>query len=670
MITIMLRCVALLYFLFAVQLHVSAQQHVADELTLTQLKAAEAYLRLNQVGEAKRIISAVPEIKQGWEWQLLHARLDRSVQTLATHTKPVVGIAVSNNGKYIATGSADNTIILWDASTFQVIRIIDKHKGQVTTLDFSPDGSMLVSGSTDKTLRLWSTADGSEIRNYNTHFKQGIYQVKFSNNGSMLGVVSWELSAGNTFPVVGFAKVLDVQTGTLIQRFNTDNHPASAVCFSINDKKLYTGTWGFMIKQHDIESGKTEWAFDMSAFNYYTAVQSIDLSPDNKFIVQGGKDNKIRMLNAHDGSMMYQIESWQGHQEWVNSVRFSPDGNLFASAGDDGLLKVWQTVSGTLVHTFRGHTTGINQVAWSSDGNTIFTTSSDNTVKVWHLNNPGERTFATGEAGPWCAPLSPDGQLVAPVNSDRHFALFDLTNGRKFLFLDSISANAAIFSSDGKLVAAGNNNIHLYETGSGKKIMTGRGHSRSIYGMDYSVSHRLFATAGDNTIRLWKAGDTAAYKTISTVSGAYAVKFSPDGESLFAGCTNGLVKIIATGTWTVTDSIQCGSTIFNMAISPDSKWLVTGGDKGEVYLVNAALKESREMKGHTKWVYGVAFHPTLPIAVTASYDKTIRIWDISHARNTLTLYGFQHELFTVSVSQDGKRLVITETDGLVHVINL
>ena len=125
-----------------------------DELYLTQLKTAEAYYRHNQIGEAKNILQSVPENKRTFEWRLLYARMDRSIQTLTAHSKPVVGIAISKDGKLLATGSADSSIIIWDAVTYQIIRRIAAHKGQVTTLDFSPDGKTLISGSTDKSLRL------------------------------------------------------------------------------------------------------------------------------------------------------------------------------------------------------------------------------------------------------------------------------------------------------------------------------------------------------------------------------------------------------------------------------------------------------------------------------------------------------------------------------------
>lgn len=656
----------LLPFLFCFLYSVAQKNKGADELYLTQLKTAEAYYRHNQTGEAKKILLAVAEGKRTFEWHLLNARTDRSALTLTGHNKPVVGIAVSKDGKLLATGSAYNSIIIWDVTTYQQTRKIESHKGQVTSLDFSPDGKTLISGSTDKTLRLWDVTTGTEIRNYNSEFKQGIYQCKFSNDGKMLAVVSWERGAKG---VQGFAKVLDVQTGVLIKRFDTDDHPASAVKFSADNKKLYTGTWGFQIKQHDIASGDTDWNYDMREFDYYTAVQSMDVSPDNKYVVQGGKDNKIRMLSALDGKLMYVIESWQGHKEWVNGIRFSPDGLQFASVSDDGLLKVWEASTGKNLLTFRGHIAGINQLAWHPDGKKIYTTSADNTVKVWDINNPGEMSFRASVIGPWNAPASPDGNWMAPVNSDKYLALYNMNTGKPEKFLDSLSAFAAVFSSDGQYLATGYRAINIYNTTTGKKQITARGHSGVIYGMDYNGKLNLFVTAADNTIRFWNTADTTAYKTVSNIGNPFTVKFSPDGKNIYAGCANGKVKIISSESWSVTDSLQSGTTVFNMAVSPDGKYLLTSGN-AEVVAWDIKKKKNISLAGHTKWVYGAAFHPTLPIAVTASYDRTLRFWNIEKGINTLTLFGFDHELYTVSFSTDGKRLLVTETNGTAHVIGL
>jgi WD40 repeat protein len=311
----------------------------------------------------------------------------------------------------------------------------------------------------------------------------------------------------------------------------------------------------------------------------------------------------------------------------------------------------------------------MNQLAWHPDGKRIFTTSSDNTIKVWDINSPGEINFNASVVGPWNAPVSPDGKWMAPVNSDKVVTLFNISTGKQELFLDSLTAFSSAFSFDGKYLATGNRAIIIYDIAQQKKILTGKGHTGVIYGMDYNKNLNLFITAADKTVRVWNTTDTSAVHTVSTISNVFTAKFSPDGKNIYAGCNNGKVKIISTDSWTVVDSLQSGTTIFNMAVSTDNKYLITGGN-AEVFAWDLKKKKGTALKGHSKWVYGVAFHPSLPLAVTVSYDRTVRFWDVEKGINTLTLFGFDHELYTVTFTSDGKKLVLTETGGLAHVINL
>ena len=85
------------------------------KLYLTQIKAAESLLRLNETAEAKKMLIETNPVFRGFEWEILNAMSDRSMLTLKGHSKNVVGIALSNDGKWLASGSADSTIILWDA---------------------------------------------------------------------------------------------------------------------------------------------------------------------------------------------------------------------------------------------------------------------------------------------------------------------------------------------------------------------------------------------------------------------------------------------------------------------------------------------------------------------------------------------------------------------------
>ncbi|MFP6618289.1 MAG: hypothetical protein VB877_03005, partial [Pirellulaceae bacterium] len=79
----------------------------------------------------------------------------KRVQTLPGHTGYVSSVAFSPDGKQIVSGSADSTLIIWDAESGQKVRTLNGHNNTVLSVAFSPDGKQIVSGSLDKTLRLW-----------------------------------------------------------------------------------------------------------------------------------------------------------------------------------------------------------------------------------------------------------------------------------------------------------------------------------------------------------------------------------------------------------------------------------------------------------------------------------------------------------------------------------
>lgn len=656
-----------LIFLGSVKAFTQKNKNTERQLYLTQIKAAEALLRLNETAEVKKVLNETNTNQRGFEWQLLNAMSDRSIQTLQGHSKAVVGIAISPDGKWLASGSADSTIVLWDAGSGNKVATLTGHKGQVTSLDFSSDSKQLLSGSTDRSVKLWDVVTQKEISTIKKDFFRGIYQCKFSADGKRVGIVSWEFNQ-QARRVQGFAVVVSLPDGNIVQRFNTDNHPAASIDFSNDGNKVYTATWGFYVKQHDVTSGKADWAYDVTNVGYYTAFQTCDLSPDGKTIVTGGKDNQIRMLDAANGQLLYIIEPAKGHLKWVNTVRFSSDGKLFASASDDQLVKVWEAATGKQLHSFRGHINNIHGLAFSPDNKTIFTSSADGTIKKWDITQPGEFSFRPCVSGPWNAPLSPDGKLMAAACSDTVLNIWNIQTKTIEQSYPGINAVAATASPDGKYFASANRKLNIFDLQNKKMITNAGGHKDRVTGMDWHKQLNYIATAsGDGTVRIWNAKGDSIAMIIYRNGAPYTAVFSPDGKQMIVGMTNGKVKVYNTSSWQETDSVQMGTTVFNLRIDPAGRYVVTGGDKGEVWLWDMKTKKPKQLAGHSNWVYGVAFHPGGKYAVTASYDLSVKLWDVATGECMLTLKGFKGELYTVSVTD--KTMVVTEAEGQTYVFN-
>jgi dipeptidyl aminopeptidase/acylaminoacyl peptidase len=107
------------------------------------------------------------------------------VRTLNGHAWEVTSVSFSPDGRLLASGGGDG-IKLWRVSDGSLVRILRGHRGFVTSVSFSPDGRLLASGSWDGTIRLWRVADGALRQTYNQE-TFGAFSIQFSSDGRLFG---------------------------------------------------------------------------------------------------------------------------------------------------------------------------------------------------------------------------------------------------------------------------------------------------------------------------------------------------------------------------------------------------------------------------------------------------------------------------------------------------
>ena len=307
----------------------------------------------------------------------------------------------------------------------------------------------------------------------------------------------------------------------------------------------------------------------------------------------------------------------EGHSNYVQQVRFSPDDQLIATAGYDNVAKLWNP-TGRELQTLKGHTDAVTDVAFSRDAKIIGTTSLDKTAKLWDQTGNLLVTLRGHQAPVRSVSFSPDRTAIATASDDKTVRLWSI-DGKPQGILRGHQGTIyrAIFSHNGKLIATASkdNTAGLWNRKTGK-VQFLKGHTQPIIGLSFSADDRTLATASnDRTVILW---DWVTGKPKATLKGhtdgVKDVSFSPDGQTLATASADGMLKL----------------------------WNLDG-----------TLLDT--LQGHNGRVNSVNFSNDGKILASSSNDKTARLWQVNRTRLIL-LGNYPDSVYKLSISQDGQTL--------------
>jgi WD40 repeat protein len=378
-------------------------------------------------------------------------------------------------------------------------------------------------------------------------------------------------------------------------------------------------------------------------------VWGVAFSPDGRRLASASEDRTVKVWDTGSGQ---ETRTLRGHTQSVTSVAFCPDGRRLASASEDRTVKVWDTETGQEPPTLAvpaGSVLGmagdpalaipagsVLGVAFSPDGRWLASAGADGMVRLWDAETgQGLRTL-TGHTGvAWSVAFSPDGRRLAAAGWDRTVRLWDAETGQGLRTLRGHTGiiESMAFSPDGRrLAAAGEDRmVRVWDTGTGQEILTLEGHTKPIENVAFSPDgKRLASGAEDRTVRLWDA-DTG--REVSVLRGhtglVLGVAFSPDGRRLASTGYDQTVRV-----WDVETGQQLrilkGHTepIQSVAFSPDGRRIASaGGDRMVKVWDTSTGQETLTLKGHIDVVWSVAFSPDGRRIASAGGDRTVKVWD-------------------------------------------
>lgn len=609
-----------------------SEQHTRRLLYAGDMRLAVRSWQRNDVTRMRELLARhIPkndeEDLRGFEWNLLWSQSGIESRTVFRSERPLYFVRFSPDGRLAAAAGGDGRIHLFDGETLAPVSEFPSGQVEVNGLDFSSDSSTLASAGDDGTIVLWDLQTRSERLRFRAHAELA-FQVVFAQGDRLLATCGrdrnirlWNTADGSRRGELVYhdetVEALAVSSGGVLAavskdacssfwdlekqtRLNTSAVKMDPLCgyhcvaFSRLGSTVAAGQINGMLSLRRTSDGSI-----IARQTFPDLIHSVAFSPAKSdhadWVALGDGSGSVYFLpidpsRAATGIMptashLQQGRHWQAHDGRVYSVAFDPAGTRLLTAGEDGLLKVWELdfprlslelphelddfaaldeetfvtagkalsicslSAGNCLRELPGSSRDWRQVKYASKARKIFALDREGRIFSWHLDDSQPTPVWQPDAGDRGAgfSISSDGEhLAIEVNSPDGGKYLEVRAGSHESRLPCDLIHGLAHSPDGKFVAFDYvKNILILDAETGNLVATLSGHRTTIHDLTFSADGNYLASVSDDrTVKVWdwrKARQV--WSEIAHANASKCVAFSPDGQALATAGADGMLRL-------------------------------------------------------------------------------------------------------------------------------
>ena len=595
-------------------------------------------------------------------------------------------VAISTSGDRFATVT-NFELSVCDSRTGESLHVIDlspmvqtaperssTDPAVASSMAFSANDKWLATGHWDGTLTVWSVSESGDCENVLARriHDRAIVGVGFGVESELVVTASWDRR-------VGLTKFISESDGPV------SSSPTTLAEYS----------------------GSATGAEQVSTvyFDHDSEINDAVISPDGKRVYSISQRGRLSILDRTTRNRKVVDEG-----VIVFAVAVSPDGRLVAVGGEDGMIRIRDAVTGSMVARLRGHAGGLRELAFSADGSTLASGGDLGHVCLWAINDqlafrsdafarrpgvrPAERMLDVAETSIFDLEFHPTRPILAATAQNR-VSFWDLEQEVFEQPIDGADRFRSVsFSADGQLVVVGSwgerekHNTHCFEL-SPRIRAADFASSFDANAAKFNSDGHYLILSRDYPDATKKADifvfDTHEGKMQLELKSCREYQFgygvdrfalSPDNRTLVLFAHVGVGReydamIFAWDLLTkelIWKSPAHNNPIHSLEFSPDGKILVSTSDDHTIkFWEPTEGTHIRTLKGHRSWVMESVFMPAGDILATASVDGTVRLWDVATGHERFVLQGDGTPLQCIDISPDGATVAAGDMHGKIWI---